>query len=115
MYISFVVQLKILNLYKNVAYVLVNNQLYVIKGALIGKPVIFASPQVTSLWTFVRLCLGLGRGWWFVELHYGIVLMLMLVLANKRSASLPKQSLSTRSHPQPDKANTLTRNRICAI
>ena len=34
MYISFVVQLKILNLYKNVAYVLVNNQLYVIKGAL---------------------------------------------------------------------------------
>ena len=62
MYISFVVQLKILNLYKNVAYVLVNNQLYVIKGALIG-PVIFASPQATSLWTFVRLCLGLGRGW----------------------------------------------------
>ena len=58
MYISFVVQLKILNLYKNV-----NNQLYVIKGPLIGKPVIFASPQVTSLWTFVRLCLGLGRGW----------------------------------------------------
>ena len=46
MYLSFVVQLKILNLYKNVAYVLVNNQLYVIKGALIGKPVIFASPQV---------------------------------------------------------------------
>ena len=63
MYISFVVQLKILNLYKNVAYVLVNNQLYVIKGSLIGKPVNFASPQVTSLRTFVRLCLGLGRGW----------------------------------------------------
>ena len=89
--------------------------LYVIKRALIGKPVTFASPQATSLWPFVRLCLGLGRGWWIVELHYGIVLMLILVLAKKRSASLPKQSYSTQSQTQLDKTNTLTSNRICAV